>query len=322
MIRSENRQHFERTHADELVVTAELTGSLLAASARTHGLTGVISDLLTHPEGQELYRVPVPPELTGQSVRHALEDLKDVHDSLLVGVFHGRELHAQPAWYHRAPPATTSCSWSAPGPSRHDPVARRGAPRRAHARVAAPCERAGVVVVVGAGMAGLVAASELLRVGTIRSCWRRNSASAGRVLTLREPFAPGLWAEAGAMRIPRSHVLTQALIDRYQLATRPFTMDNAEAYCFFSGQLVRHRELAGDPNALGFETAAHERVPPSQLWSAELCPFAARVQEHGDDAWQEIATECDQYCVRESWSCAAGRRAPSRCSACCSTRRP
>jgi voltage-gated potassium channel len=87
VIRSENRQHFERTHADELVVTAELAGSLLAASARTHGLTAVIADLLTHPEGQELYRVPVPVELAGQSVRHALEDLKDVHDSLLVGVF-------------------------------------------------------------------------------------------------------------------------------------------------------------------------------------------------------------------------------------------
>ena len=87
MVKSENRQHFERTHADELVVSAELTGALLAASARTHGLTGVIADLLTHPEGQELYRVPVPPELVGQSVRHALEVLKDVHDSLLVGVF-------------------------------------------------------------------------------------------------------------------------------------------------------------------------------------------------------------------------------------------
>ncbi len=67
VIRSENRQHFERTHADELVVTAELTGSLLAASARTHGLTAVIADLLTHPEGQELYRVPVPPELAGRA---------------------------------------------------------------------------------------------------------------------------------------------------------------------------------------------------------------------------------------------------------------
>ena len=67
MIRSENRQHFERTHADELVVTAELTGSLLAASARTHGLTTVVADLLTHPEGPELYRVPVPPSSRGRA---------------------------------------------------------------------------------------------------------------------------------------------------------------------------------------------------------------------------------------------------------------
>jgi voltage-gated potassium channel len=87
VVKSENRQHFERTRADELVVSAELTGALLAASARTHGLTAVIADLLTHPEGEELYRVPVPPQLVGQSVRHALEVMKDVHDSLLLGLF-------------------------------------------------------------------------------------------------------------------------------------------------------------------------------------------------------------------------------------------
>ena len=87
VIKSENRVHFERTHADELVVSAELTGSLLAAAARTHGLTDVIADLLTHPEGQELYRIPLPPELANQSSRHALEVLKDQYDSLLIGVF-------------------------------------------------------------------------------------------------------------------------------------------------------------------------------------------------------------------------------------------
>jgi voltage-gated potassium channel len=87
VVRSENRQHFERTRADELVVSAEITGALLAASARTHGITGVIADLLTHPEGQELYRIAAPPETVGQTVRHAMEVLKDVHDSLLVGLF-------------------------------------------------------------------------------------------------------------------------------------------------------------------------------------------------------------------------------------------
>ena len=96
VVKSENRQHFERTRADELVVSAELTGALLAAAARTHGLTAVIADLLTHPEGQELYRVPAPPEVAGQTVRFALEQMKDVHDSLLVGVYNGEQCVVNP----------------------------------------------------------------------------------------------------------------------------------------------------------------------------------------------------------------------------------
>ena len=121
--------------------------------------------------------------------------------------------------------------------------------------------------------------------GTNRSCSRGSSASAGRVLTLREPFAPGLWAEAGAMRIPRSHHLTHALIDRFGLATRPFTMDNPEAYCYFAGQRLRHRELADDPRVLGFETTPAECMAPSQLWAAALEPFVRRIADDGDDAW-------------------------------------
>src|SRR4029077_17266619 len=49
VIKSENRQHFERTHADELVVSAEVTGALLAAAARTHRRTAGSADLLTSP---------------------------------------------------------------------------------------------------------------------------------------------------------------------------------------------------------------------------------------------------------------------------------
>jgi voltage-gated potassium channel len=87
VVKSENRQHFERTHANELVVSAELTGALLAASARTHGMSGLIADLLTHPEGQEFYRVDTPPELVGRTVGDALLALKVDNDALLVGVY-------------------------------------------------------------------------------------------------------------------------------------------------------------------------------------------------------------------------------------------
>ncbi len=155
------------------------------------------------------------------------------------------------------------------------------------------------VIVVGAGMAGLVAASELARAGHDPVLIEGQQRVGGRVLTLREPFAPGLWAEAGAMRIPKTHLLTHALIDRFGIPTQPFTMDNPEAYCFFGGCQVRHRDLAGDPEALGFMVSEHERMPPGQLWARELEPFRAQLQELGDDAWVDITRDYDQYAIRE-----------------------
>lgn len=155
------------------------------------------------------------------------------------------------------------------------------------------------VIVVGAGMAGLVAASELLRAGHDPLILEAQHRVGGRICTLREPFAPGLWAEAGAMRIPRSHALTMALVARYGLATRPFTMDNPDTYCMFGGTRVRHRDLGGDPRQLGFDCAPHERMPPAQLWSLELAPFADRLAVGADDGWVGIAAEYDQYSVRE-----------------------
>ncbi len=47
----------------------------------------MIADLLTHPEGQEVLPRAGAAGVAGQSTRYALEVLKDVHDSLLVGVF-------------------------------------------------------------------------------------------------------------------------------------------------------------------------------------------------------------------------------------------
>ena len=155
------------------------------------------------------------------------------------------------------------------------------------------------VIVIGAGMAGLVAAHELMRAGHDPLILEGQQRVGGRILTLREPFAPGLWAEAGAMRIPRSHRLTHALIDRYGIPTQPFTADNPDAYLYVSGRRARHRDLAGDPAILGFDVAESERMPPAQLWSRELEVFTRRLDTEGPDAWVEIAKEYDQYAVRE-----------------------
>src|ERR1041385_7488117 len=73
------------------------------------------------------------------------------------------------------------------------------------------------VVVVGAGMAGLVAAYELQRAGHEVTILEASVRIGGRVLTLREPFSSGLYAEAGAMRLPSAHKLTHTYIDKFGL---------------------------------------------------------------------------------------------------------
>lgn len=89
VIRSENKRHFANTHANELVISAEVTGALLAGSARNPGLSRVVTNLVTHPDDQEFYRIDVPADLVGQPVSAALVALKERYDALLVGIIEG-----------------------------------------------------------------------------------------------------------------------------------------------------------------------------------------------------------------------------------------
>ncbi|MBA3552158.1 MAG: NAD-binding protein [Actinobacteria bacterium] len=65
VVHSSNAEHFNRTKADELVVSAHLTGALLANSAITHGLSRIVGDLITFPVGNEFYWVDLPPHMVG-----------------------------------------------------------------------------------------------------------------------------------------------------------------------------------------------------------------------------------------------------------------
>src|SRR6266496_412365 len=60
---------------------------------------------------------------------------------------------------------------------------RRGAPKK--------------VIIIGAGLAGLSAAYELTQVGHEITVLEARTRPGGRVHTLRDPFAEGLYAEAG-----------------------------------------------------------------------------------------------------------------------------
>jgi len=167
------------------------------------------------------------------------------------------------------------------------------------------------VVVVGAGMAGLTAASELLRAGHDPVILEAQQRVGGRVCTLREPFAPGLYAEVGAMRIPRAHKLTLAYVDRFALATTDFTMNNRNGWCHLFGRKHRFHEIDAKPHLIGAHLAEHERgMTCEKLWERALRPFADRVAAEGEDAWAHIVAHYDEFSTREflegkGWSEAA-----------------
>lgn len=101
------------------------------------------------------------------------------------------------------------------------------------------------MIVVGAGLSGLVAAYELVREGhDVRILEARNSAG-GRVQTLREPFDDGLIAETGPARIPPSHDLTLGYIDHFGIETSPFYTQDGEYLIARVGQ-DRVRETPSD----------------------------------------------------------------------------
>src|SRR5436305_10314339 len=77
------------------------------------------------------------------------------------------------------------------------------------------------ILILGAGMAGLAAGYELSQAGHDVTILEARLRAGGRVHTLREPFSDGLYAEAGAARIPDDHALTLKYVKLFDLPLEP-----------------------------------------------------------------------------------------------------
>jgi len=97
LVYPKNRLHLERVHVDEVVVSGEYGGKILAHSALYHGISRVLSELLaTTEESSEFYRVGVPAEIRGQDFEIALDYFRREHRAIVVAVIRGAQTFVNP----------------------------------------------------------------------------------------------------------------------------------------------------------------------------------------------------------------------------------
>lgn len=115
------------------------------------------------------------------------------------------------------------------------------------------------VLIVGAGMAGLVAGLLLREAGHLVKILEASEKVGGRVLTFRSPFTPGLYFNAGAMRIPSTHRFIFEYIRRFNLSVIPFINSTPEDWIYVNGVQIRRRQYQENPDLLGIPVAPKER---------------------------------------------------------------
>lgn len=126
------------------------------------------------------------------------------------------------------------------------------------------------VVVLGAGIAGLVAAYELERAGYRVTVLEARDRVGGRVWTVRggdrighigrpsqrATFDEGLYFNAGAARIPSSHRLILDYARRFGVPLEVFVNSNRGAGWDFRGRVVRERQMINDMHGRASELLA------------------------------------------------------------------
>ncbi len=85
-----NEQHCLRANADEVIIGSELSSHLIASAASDHGISKVISELLSSRYGNELYSMSVEESMVGSKFLDVFVTMKTKQNATVLGVQKGR----------------------------------------------------------------------------------------------------------------------------------------------------------------------------------------------------------------------------------------
>ncbi|MEN1938572.1 flavin monoamine oxidase family protein [Paenibacillus sp. 102] len=152
------------------------------------------------------------------------------------------------------------------------------------------------IIIVGAGMAGLVAASLLKDTGHKVTILEADDRIGGRVYTLRSPFSDGLFFNAGPMRIPDVHSLTLEYIKKFALPTNLFINRTPMDIIYANGIKTRLDMFERNPSILKYPVAPNEKGKTAEdLMLSVLQPIINFIKQDPTRNWAIVEKQYKKY---------------------------
>ncbi|WP_260871842.1 flavin monoamine oxidase family protein [Bacillus sp. X1(2014)] len=145
------------------------------------------------------------------------------------------------------------------------------------------------IIIIGAGMAGLVTASLLKESGHKVTILEANDRVGGRVYTIRTPFSENLFFNAGPMRIPEKHQLTLEYIKKFKLPTNLFINRTPNDIIYANGIKTRLQLFEKDPSILKYPVEPNEKGKSSEeLLFSVIQPIIDFIKQDPKKNWPLI----------------------------------
>ena len=91
LVDNANIRHCERANADEIIVGSDFSSKLISRATLDHGISKVMSELLSSRMGNDLFKIPVKESQAGKTFIEVFTEMKRTNNSIVLGIQKGNE---------------------------------------------------------------------------------------------------------------------------------------------------------------------------------------------------------------------------------------